>query len=261
MKINHKVAGVLAGLMLTATMATPVANVAQAQGLSQGTSQGTSPRPSRLFFAPNTDVITRTGVLNFGGANRFVIKLGQNDNFSVSVDSGNNNVILIIWGADGTVLISDHADASSWSGITPSTQDYYIDVRAIDGTSANYTLSVYARPIQSGPPTPSIKRITFPPGTFSTTVVGQVSAGRTNEYVLKANAGQQMLVSVVPTMPNAQDVVLSVVGADGTVLLSSMPGASSFSGDLPSSQDYFLRLTGSSQTNTIFRLTVTVEPY
>ena len=249
MKLSLKLAGLCAALLLTA-------NVSAVQA------QGVSPRAQRLFFGAGADTITRTGVLNFGGANRYVIKLGANDDFSVSVDSGpNNNVILILWGQDGTVLISDHADASSWSGITPTTQDYYIDVRAINGTSANYTLSVYARPLSPPPPNQSIKRITFPPGTFSATVAGQVSAGNINEYVLKANGDQRMLVSVTPTSTTAQPVVLSVVGADGTVLLSSMPGANTFSGVLPSSQDYFLKLSGTGSTYTIFRLTVTVEPF
>ncbi len=247
MKFTTKLAGLCAGLLLTAT-------VAQAQGVS--------PRAQRLFFGRGADTITRTGVLRFGGADRYVIKLGANDNFSVSVDAGpNNNVILILWGQDGTVLISDHADASSWSGITPTTQDYYIDARAINGTTANYTLSVYARPITPAPPNQSIKRITFPPGTFASTVVGQVTAGNVNEYVLKANVGQRMLVSVAPTTPSDQGVVLSVVGADGTVLLSSMPGASNFSGVLPSTQDYFIKITGGGSIPTIFRLTVTVEPF
>src|SRR5205085_10231740 len=120
----------------------------------------------------------------------------------------------------------------------------------INGTSANYTLSVYARPITPAPPNQSIKRITFPPGTFASTVVGQVTSGNVNEYVLKANGGQRMLVDVAPTSASAQPVVLSVVGADGTVLLSSMPGASNFSGMLPSSQDYFLKVTGGSDIPT-----------
>ena len=52
-------------------------------------------------------------------------------------------------------------------------------------------------------------------------------------------------------------VVVSVVGADGTVLLSSMPHANdNFSGVLPSSQDYFLKVTGGSSIPIIFRLTV-----
>lgn len=215
----------------------------------------------RLFFARGADTILRSGVLRFGGMDRYVIKLGVNDNFTVSVDAGpNNNVILIIWGRDGTVLISDHADASYWTGVTPATQDYFIDVRAINGTSANYTLRVQADPVRPNPPNPPdprIKRIVFAPGTISATVGGTVSPSQINEYVIKANANQRMLVSVTA---EEQRVALSVVGADGTVLLSSMPGASQFSGTLPSTQDYFLKISIQGPGFAVYRMTVTVEP-
>jgi hypothetical protein len=239
--VKSKIALVFAGLLLMSQF---------------GLAQAQTPKATRLRFARGADTINRTGVLTFGGMDRYVIRLGVNDNFAVTATSGNNNVILIIWGADGTVLISDHADASSWQGVTPKTQDYYIDVRAIDGTSANYVLTVSARPIQPGPPHSNIERITFAPGTSSATVAGRLTQGGLKEYVIKANQGQRMLVSV---SAEEQRVVLSVVGADGTVLLSSMPGASNFSGTLPSTQDYFLKLTLGGQGFAVYRMTVTIE--
>jgi hypothetical protein len=33
---------------------------------------------------------------------------------------------LAIWGADGAVLLSDHAGATEWQGQLPATQDYTI---------------------------------------------------------------------------------------------------------------------------------------
>lgn len=238
----------LAGLALLAQLSG--ATLAHAESAAQRIAA------QRLRFAPNADTITRNGVLRFGGADRYVIRLGVNDDFEVTATSGNNNVILIIWGADGTVLISDHADASNWRGVTPKTQDYYIDVRAIDGTSANYQLTVYAKPISPNPPSPGIKRIVFAPGTLSATVAGKVVPGGYNEYVIKANAGQRMLIS---TTAEEQRIAISVVGADGTVLLSSMPGASNFSGTLPSTQDYFIKVIIQGEGFAFYRMTVTVE--
>ncbi len=215
----------------------------------------------RLRFARGADTIIRTGVLRFGGMDRYVIRLGANDNFDVSVDSGpNNNVILILWGRDGTVLISDHADATHWSGVTPKTQDYYIDVRAMNGTTANYSLRVQANPINPNPPNPPdprIKRIVFAPGTISASVGGTVSAAHGNDYVIKINGGQRMLIT---TQAEEQRISLSVVGADGTVLQSSMGGSSTFSGNVPSTQDYFLRVRIEGSGFAVYRMTVTVEP-
>jgi hypothetical protein len=49
-------------------------------------------------------------------------------------------VILIIYGADGDVLISDHAGATTWTGVLPTTQDYFIDVRSVGSVTAHYSL-------------------------------------------------------------------------------------------------------------------------
>jgi hypothetical protein len=167
-------------------------------------------------------------------------------------------VILIIFGKDGTVLISDHADASSWSGVLPSTQDYYIDVRAIDGTSANYVLTVTIPPnAPPNPPHPTIERINFAPGTISATVSGQVTPGGYNEYVIKASGGQDMMIS---TQAEEQAIVISVAGADGTVLQSSMGGSSNFSGELPSTQDYYIKVTIGGQGFADYSMTVTIDP-
>jgi hypothetical protein len=236
------------GLMLAFVLLLGQAGAAQAQG---------GPTPKRINFAPGAISATRTGVLTMGGMDRYVLKINNGQTLTVSAASGNNNVILVIFGKDGTVLLSDHVDASSWSGVVPSTQDYYIDVRAIDGTSANYTLTVTIPPEPPSPPHPTIQRIRFAPGTISATVSGQVVPGGNNEYVLKASANQQMLVS---TSAEEQAVGISVVGADGTVLQSPMGGLSNFSGELPSTQDYFITVSIQGDGFADYSMTVTVEP-
>jgi hypothetical protein len=236
------------GLLLMMALLLTQAGAAAAQG---------GPTPKRINFAPGAISATRTGVLTMGGMVRYVLGINAGQTLNASVASGNNNVILVIFGADGTVLISDHADASSWSGVVPSTQDYYIDVRAVDGTSANYTLTVTIPPAPPSPPHPSIQRIRFAPGTISATVSGQVVPGGNNEYVIKASANQQMLIS---TSAEEQAVAISVAGADGTVLQSSMGGSSNFSGELPSTQDYFITVSIQGEGFADYQLTVTIEP-
>jgi hypothetical protein len=210
----------------------------------------------RLRFARGADTIERTGTLSRGGADRYVIRLGANDDFIVTAASPNNNVIVVIWGADGTVLISDHADAQHWAGVTPSTQDYFIDVRAIDGTSGPYTLVVTARPIRPSPPHPGAQRIVFRPGAVSAAVSGRVVQGAAKNYVLKASGGQRMRVTASARQPG---VVLAVYGADGTVLMSSMAGSPTFDGTLPSTQDYFISLTAGGRGAFEYSMQVTVE--
>lgn len=241
----HRLSGLLLALVFV---------LAQVSGAA---AQANGPTPKRINFPVGGITATRSGVLTMGGMDRYVIKANGGQTMNVTAASGNNNVILIIFGKDGTVLLSDHVDASSWSGVLPSTQDYYIDVRAIDGTSANYSLTVTIPPDPPSPPHPQIQRVRFAPGTISATVHGQVTPGGNNEYVLKASANQEMLVS---TSAEEQAIGISVVGADGTVLQSPMGGLPNFSGELPSTQDYFITVSIQGEGFADYSMTITVEP-
>jgi len=75
---------------------------------------------------------------------------GQEMTVNLSDSSAGVSAILIIWGADGTVLISDHADATIWVGEIPFTQDYYITVRSVIQAPVDYTLEVIIPPATSG---------------------------------------------------------------------------------------------------------------
>ena len=80
------------------------------------------------------------------------------------------------------------------------------------------------------------QEIQFQPGTTSDTVTGY-----DRNYYLSASGGQQMSVDVTPVPSSNSPVTLDVFGADGAVLSNgSMSGSSSFSGELPSTQDYCL---------------------
>lgn len=65
---------------------------------------------------------------------------------TVQVSSAQANVIVIIYGADGNVLISDHAGATNWTGQLPTTQDYIIDTRSVGDAVVNFTLTVTIPP-------------------------------------------------------------------------------------------------------------------
>jgi hypothetical protein len=223
----------------------------------------------RIVFPPGGDSATRNGMLRNGGMNRYVLAAQADQTLNANVTSPENTVILVIFGKDGTVLLTDHVDQSSYSGTLPSTQDYYIDVRATDGTSASYTLSVTIPPGPPDPPQPTEQMIFFAPGTDSATVSGTLTPQSSAAYGLQANVGQRMIVNVttgsgqqssVVTGGPPPQAVLSVYGADGTVLLSSMPGATSFSGTLPSTQVWYLKVSSVSEATVKYQMSVTIEP-
>ena len=102
---------------------------------------------------------------------------------------------------------------------------------------------------------PQAIRIQFAAGGTSAVIDGDLQAGQTVYYVLKASATQTMSVKI--SSPNG-DVYLGVFGADGSVLLQSADEDTIFSGTLPTTQDYYLSLTSSGTTS--YTLTVDIPP-
>jgi hypothetical protein len=114
-------------------------------------------------------------------------------------------------------------------------------------------------PVTAIPPTstslPQAIRIQFAAGGTSAVIDGDLQAGQTIYYVLNASATQTMSVKV---SSNTGDVYLGVAGADGSVLLQSTDEDTTFSGTLPTTQDYYLSLTSGSATG--YTLTVDIPP-
>ena len=83
------------------------------------------PEPTRIQFAPGAISTQVQGSLAAGRSDRYVLSAmaGQEMTVNLSDSSAGVNAILVIWGADGTVLISDHADATTWAGERPFTED------------------------------------------------------------------------------------------------------------------------------------------
>ena len=65
---------------------------------------------------------------------------------TIETDVSQGQVILIVYGADGAVLQTDHAGSSTFSGALPSTQDYLINVRSVGSQPAAVTMAVTIPP-------------------------------------------------------------------------------------------------------------------
>jgi hypothetical protein len=88
------------------------------------------------------------------------------------------------------------------------------------------------------PPPPNYPRITFASGGTSATKEGNLPAGSSADYLIRALAGQTMLVNVYSP---ANNVYLGVIGvSDGIPLLRTIAEETSFRTTLPATQDYHL---------------------
>ncbi len=269
--------GVVSTATVTSTLAPTVAPTATATSTPTSTPPLPAPEatpttaperePTRIQFAPGAISAQAQGRLVANGEDRYVIQAlaGQTMMATLSLppeQAGKREVIMVIWGADGVPLITDHALTAAWEGLLPATQDYFIEVRSIAPTAVDYTLKVVipppvpdATPTFAAPVSPT--RIQFPAGSTSVSVENrQIAANGVDAYVLRALEGQRMSVGVYP-WPNT-DVALSIYGAEnGMLLLQADLGLAHWSGNLPATQDYVVRIVNyGAATNYTLQVTI-----
>jgi hypothetical protein len=215
-----------------------------------------SPPPAgalRIQFAAGATSATVQGDLPPQTIGHYVIRAAAGQTMTIQTSATQGQVVVIVYGADGTVLQSDHAGASGFSGTLPASQDYLIDLRSVGQVAAVFSMTVTIPPTGSGSPPPvGAKRILFAPGATSATEQGDLVAGGSQQYYVRVQAGQILIVVV-----DAQhDVAMSVRGANGTVLQGS-GGPAFFRGVVPTSQDYIVTVTAGAEASA-YNLTVTV---
>lgn len=100
------------------------------------------------------------------------------------------------------------------------------------------------------------QRIRFAPGETSAAINARIGQRETDFYVLRAVQGQIMSVEI--SSPN-NDVLLTVVGEDGTPLKRYQVGGPSWTSVLPATQDYYIHAVSVGPA-TSYTLWVWVEP-
>jgi hypothetical protein len=206
----------------------------------------------QISFAPGSTTATVTGSLPASGSDRFVLRAFAGQTMNVDLSFSEGRAILIVWGADGTVLLTDHAEVSSFQGVLPTTQDYFIKVQGRPDRSTTYSITVSIPSISTG-----AERLEFASGFTSATVTGQLTGSEANQYVLHAMAGQTISVDTSFTEGRA---ILEVWGQDGTVLLTDHAEVSIFQRVLPDTQDYYILVRGRPEGNTTYSMTVSLPP-
>jgi hypothetical protein len=208
--------------------------------------------PQRIQFAPGSTLATLSGQLVPAGSAQYILYAQAGQTMSIHLAFTTGQAILVVWGKDGNVLLSDHAEASDFQMSLPTSQDYNIQVKGSPTVNTAYQMTVDIPATGTGS-----QRIQFPAGSNSITVSGQLPAYGSDQYVLNASAGQTMKIDL--TFSEGQ-AILVVWGADGDVLLSDHAEVSSFQGSLPKTQDYNITVKGRPEGNTMYRMTITIPP-
>src|SRR5205823_363367 len=87
------------------------------------------PSAQNISFAPGAISASVAGQVANTGTDRWALSAQAGQTMTVQLTFSTGQAILIVYGADGNVLLSDHAGVSAFTGILPASQVYYIDVR------------------------------------------------------------------------------------------------------------------------------------
>ena len=180
--------------------------------------------PARIQFASGATAANVQGHVAANGQMVYLLNAGAGQTLEMSLTAP-ASLSLAIYGADGSTVKST-SDSLFFRGVLPKSQDYRLVISA--GSSASdFSMSVVIP-----------ARIRFATGATSTTLTGTIPANLSQYFILRAAKGQTLNVSATPD----DELQLILYGVDGSVLKSGMGGGASFSGALPSTQDYILAL-------------------
>lgn len=134
-------ATVMAGTMLVTTQPASAAPVLIAQRCDDA-------YPTRIQFQPGTHselIVGQASSCNPIG--RYVLRAYAGQKMTVTANSPDTPIplYLTIYGSDGTILVRDVVQNSSWSGKLPRTEDYYINVVSGANFLPDYHLDVVIR--------------------------------------------------------------------------------------------------------------------
>jgi len=207
------------------------------------------PDVTRIQFEPGATSAELSGHLGAHGDDLYILWAMAGQTMEVSVTAP-ELVSFSIWGVDGMVLKRYVDEETEWKGVLPTTQDYYIEVVSIAET--DYTLTVTVHPLPAEP-----ERIQFEAGETAATVEGSLEPRASDRYLLRAQAGQSVYVSLSSWN---QDVVVGIETADGQMLAQPEVGIRFAALDsLPTTGDYAIVVT-SIGGGTDYTLKVMVPP-
>ena len=100
----------------------------------------------RIEFATGSTSATVTGQLNASGSHQYVLHALAGQTMNINTTFAEGMAILVVWGVDGDVLLTDHVEASTFQGVLRTTQDYYILVKGRPDGSTSYSMTVTIPP-------------------------------------------------------------------------------------------------------------------
>ena len=102
--------------------------------------------PARITFDAGATTVRLETEIPANSIAHFVIRALGGQTMTIDTTATQGRILTIVYGADGTVLQTDHAGAPDFVGTLPSTQDYLIDLLAVGGVPASVIIDVTIPP-------------------------------------------------------------------------------------------------------------------
>ena len=200
--------------------------------------------PTRIAFEPGATSAVVEGQVPDQGRVTYVLRANEGQLLIVDLSTARDDVFLDIVTGDGYPLVRPVAEAQHWSGVLPVSGDYQIEVVAMrEGASFSLSVQIPAW-------------LTFPEGSDTTTVSGEIHHGQMVDYFLEGKQGQRLKVKV--ESPN-QDVLLNIVALEnGVPLLRYVAEATEWEDVLPFTDRYLISVFGGTPDKTTYTMTVTL---
>lgn len=186
-----------------------------------------TPAPMNIVFSSGTTAAVESGSLQPGQVRAYTLSAGQNQPMILLLDSPTNEVYLGVSEPNGTLLLDPAKKWTSWQWLLPKTEAYTIQVYG-GKTAQDYTLTAKVA-----------KRVEFPSGGSTLNLSGSTPKGYVFSYALLCQANQKITVTL--TAP-AGSAWLDIFGLATGTLLSSSSKSTSWTGTLPSTQDYIIEI-------------------
>ena len=213
--------------------------------IPQPTTPASLPEPpagsERISFAAGTTNKTTSGTVEANQTKPYVFWVSKGQLFEVN-NSGDNAAFIAVKSPSGKVLV-DFANRWLWyRDFAQETGDYVIQVSGL-GYKSNFNLKVIAP-----------QKLEFARGTNSLNAKVTVPANYGHEFSFWADEGQKMNISLNP----ADQFVLSIMNADGTIILSAASNANTYEGELPKAGTYVVTVhnLGDASASVDFNLTI-----
>jgi hypothetical protein len=197
--------------------------------------------PVNIVFTTGTTAGVVTGTLKPGQSKSYTVSAGQNQPMILILDSPNNDLYLGVTEPDGTKLLDPAKKWSRLQWLLPKTETYTVQVFG-GATTENFTLTAKVAQL-----------VNFASGSSTVTLTGKTVNGYVVSYAIYCNASQTMTMTL--NVPSST-AYLDVFGLATGLLLNSSVKANTWTGVLPSTQNYVIEVIPNNGQVVNYSLTV-----